>query len=85
MPILGTTAATGGAPLKELIDDRADGIGFDSPPHLRWLRLPDFDVSLWWGLSPAFLVPCFWILQHRRRDTVGFPVEAVGRDELNGT
>jgi hypothetical protein len=74
-PIFGSVSGTD-EQIKQATSDMADGIGFDTKPHLKWLTLPSFDVSLWWGFASASLVPCFWLLQRRRRATVGFAVEA---------
>lgn len=78
MPIFGLAAPRTEAEARRIADDWRDGITSDSMAHLRWLHLPGFDLSLWWGVAPLLAIPPLWWLQ-RRGVGVGFPVEAVRR------
>jgi hypothetical protein len=43
------------------------------PSH--WLKIPEFNVSLWWPFALSLIMPAFWLLRSRHRPTeTGFPV-----------
>lgn len=45
------------------------------PDH--WLRLPEFELSLWWPFSVSLVVLGLWIAGKWSRPSRGFPVTAV--------
>jgi len=76
MPIFGLVAPRTEADAQKIAENWRDGIASDDMAHFRWLHLPEFDFSLWWGIAAILLAPCFWLFQ-RQSNRVGFPVEVA--------
>lgn len=76
-PIFGLATPRTEAEAQQIYEDWRDGIDLDTRPYLRWLRFPEFDISLWWGIvGAAFFVQTLWVLQRRTRGS-GFPIEPL--------
>jgi hypothetical protein len=49
------------------------------PKH--WLRIPEFNLSLWWPIMLSLVLPATWVMRRRRHSPAGFPVApAEGRN-----
>jgi len=81
-PIFGLATPRTEAEAQQIAENWRDGITSDSMAHLRWLSLPAFDFSLWWGISAVLLAPCWWLLR-RPGPRVGFPIGGT-RDTRGG-